>query len=160
MKRAYEIVNQLVDIIGYIDITWDEDGNSERYLYTRKTPTIMAGSRFKYLSPKIKFGYKELVDAIAEAIDKSEKLDGATIVDEKETQLVEILNYDAIRAEAQELWTKMTEANEENGPRILVKAEAIFGRPIRLSEITEQQTDLFNLVLLEMKELAAAQGII
>ena len=26
-KRAYEIVNQLVDIIGYIDVTWDENGN-------------------------------------------------------------------------------------------------------------------------------------
>lgn len=159
-KRAYEIVNQLVDIIGYIDITWDEDGNSERYLYTRKTPTVMAGSRFKYLAPKIKFGYNELVDAIAEAIDKAEKLDGAVIVDKKVEKAIEVLNYDVIRAEAQELWGKMVEANEENGPRILGKAEVIFGRPIRLSEITEQQTDLFNLVLLEMRELASAQGII
>lgn len=155
-KRAYEIVNQLVDIIGYIDIVWDEDGNSERYLYTRKTPTIMAGSRFKHLAPKIKFGYKELVDAIADAIDKAEKLDGAVVVDKKEEQVTEILDYEKIRQEAQELWAKLVSENEENGTRILGRAEAIFGRPIRLSEITEQQVDLFNLVLLEMKDLANA----
>ena len=40
----------------------------------------MAGSRFKYLAPKIKFGYQELVDAIAEAIEKSEKIDGAKVI--------------------------------------------------------------------------------
>ena len=45
-KRAYEIVNQLVDIIGYIDVVYDDDGSSKRILCTRSTPTVMAGSRF------------------------------------------------------------------------------------------------------------------
>lgn len=45
-KRAYAIANQIVDIIGYISIDYDDEGNSERWLYTRKTPRIMAGSRF------------------------------------------------------------------------------------------------------------------
>ena len=106
-KRAYEIVNQLVDIIGYIDITWDEEGNSERWLYTRKTPTIMAGSRFKYLAPKIKFGYNELVEAIGEAIDKAEKLDGAVVVDTTQQVIEEKLDYNAIRAEAADLWKQL-----------------------------------------------------
>lgn len=155
MKRAYDIVNQLVDIIGYIDVTWDEDGNSERWLYTRKTPTIMAGSRFKYLAPKIKFGYQELVDAIADAIEKSEKLDGAVVVDSDDlvTNESEILSYDAIRAEAQELWTKLIAQNEENAVRILKKVEMIFGRQMKLSEITEDQVDLYNLVVIEMREM-------
>lgn len=154
-KRAYDIVNQLVDIIGYIDVTWDEDGNSERWLYTRKTPTIMAGSRFKYLSPKIKFGYQELVDAIADAIEKSEKLDGAVVVDSEELVAAEneILSYDAIRAEALELWTRLIAQNEENATRILKKVEMIFGRQMKLSEITEDQVDLYNLVVLEMREM-------
>lgn len=154
-KRAYDIVNQLVDIIGYIDVTWDEDGNSERWLYTRKTPTIMAGSRFKYLSPKIKFGYQELVDAIADAIEKSEKLDGAVVVDSEELVAAEneILSYDAVRAEALELWTKLIAQNEENATRILKKVEMIFGRQMKLSEITEDQVDLYNLVVLEMREM-------
>lgn len=154
-KRAYDIVNQLVDIIGYIDVTWDEDGNSERWLYTRKTPTIMAGSRFKYLSPKIKFGYQELVDAIADAIEKSEKLDGAVVVDSEEFVATEneMLSYDTVRAEALELWTQLIAQNEENAVRILKKVEMIFGRQMKLSEITEDQVDLYNLVVIEMREM-------
>ena len=152
-KRAYEIVNQLVDIIGYIDITWDEEGNSERWLYTRKTPTIMAGSRFKYLAPKIKFGYNELVAAIGEAIDKAEKLDGAVVVDTTQQVIEEKLDYNAIRAEAADLWKRLVEKDTENAGRILKKVEMVFGRPMNLSEITEDQVDLFNLVLLDMKEM-------
>lgn len=152
-KRAYEIVNQLVDIIGYIDITWDEEGNSERWLYTRKTPTIMAGSRFKYLAPKIKFGYNELVEAIGEAIDKAEKLDGAVVVDTTQQVIEEKLDYNAIRAEAAELWKRLVEKDTENAGRILKKVEMIFGRPMKLSEITEDQVDLFNLAVLDMREM-------
>jgi hypothetical protein len=152
-KRAYEIVNQLVDIIGYIDMTWDEEGNSERWLYTRKTPTVMAGSRFKYLAPKIKFGYNELVSAISDAIDKSEKLDGAVVVDTIEQVIEEKLDYKAIREEASMLWRTLVEKDPENAPIILKKVEMIFGRPMKLSEITEDQVDLFNLVVLDMKDM-------
>lgn len=152
-KRAYEIVNQLVDIIGYIDVTWDEEGNSERWLYTRKTPTVMAGSRFKYLAPKIKFGYQELVDAISEAIDKSEKLDGATVVETSELIMEEALDYKKIRERASSLWADLVDRDEDNAAVILKKVEMIFGRQIKLSEITEDQVDLFNLVVLEMEDM-------
>ena len=152
-KRAYEIVNQLVDIIGYIDVTWDEEGNSERWLYTRKTPTVMAGSRFKYLAPKIKFGYQELVDAISDAIDKSEKLDGATVVETSELIMEEALDYKKIRERASSLWADLVGRDEDNAAVILKKVEMIFGRQIKLSEITEDQVDLFNLVVLEMEDM-------
>ena len=152
-KRAYEIVNQLVDIIGYIDVTWDEEGNSERWLYTRKTPTVMAGSRFKYLAPKIKFGYQELVDAISDAIDQSEKLDGAKVVETSELIMEEALDYKKIRERASALWADLVERDEDNAAVILKKVEMIFGRQIKLSEITEDQVDLFNLVVLEMEDM-------
>ena len=152
-KRAYEIVNQLVDIIGYIDVTWDEEGNSERWLYTRKTPTVMAGSRFKYLAPKIKFGYQELVDAISDAIDQSEKLDGATVVETSELIMEEALDYKKIRERASSLWANLVDRDEDNAAVILKKVEMIFGRQIKLSEITEDQVDLFNLVVLEMEDM-------
>lgn len=157
-KRCYPICNRIVDIIGYIGIDWDENGNSERWFYTRKTPTIMAGSRFKYLAPKIKFGYNELVNAISDAIEKSEKLDGATVVDKVETASVEVLDYKTLRAEAAELWSQLVtpdEAGEEMARRIMKRIEMIFGRQMKLSEITEDQTDLYNLVVLDMKDLAA-----
>ena len=156
-KRARDIVNQLVDIIGYIGAEWDTEGNSQRYLYTRQTPTIMAGSRYKYLDPKIKFGYNELVSAVANAIDKAEKLDGAIVVDEVVQTVVEKLNYEEVRGKAFDLWVKLVgegeSADAEMAQRILKKVEMIFGRPIKLSEITEDQVDLFNLVVLEMEDM-------
>ena len=152
-KRAYEVCNRLVDIIGYIQVEWNDDGTSERWLYTRRTPTVMAGSRFKYLQPKIKFGYDELVKAISEAIEKQEELDGAEIVDKIEKVEESELSYSEIRERASELWTKLVEKDAENAQVILKKVEMIFGRKIKLSEITEDQKDLFNLVLLEMEEM-------
>ncbi len=152
-KRCYEVVNQIVDIIGYISTEWDDDGNSVRWLYTRQTPTVMAGSRFKYLAPKIKLGYDELVKAINEAIDKQRDVDGATVVDKVETKVEEQLDYEAIRKEASELWSELVQKDTANADIILKKVEMIFGRKIKLSEITEDQVDLFNLVLIDMRDM-------
>jgi hypothetical protein len=153
-KRAYAIVNQLVDIIGYIAVTWNEKGESERWLYTRKTPTIMAGSRFPHLAEKIKFGYAELTEALNDAIDKAEALDGATVVDKSIPVMDTKLNYDDIRKEASELWTKLVTADENNAKIILKKVEMNFNRKMKLSEITENQVEPFYSVLLEMREMA------
>ena len=152
-KRCYEVVNQIVDIIGYIATEWDEDGNSHRWLYTRQTPTVMAGSRFPYLAPKIKLGYDELVEAINEAIDKQRDLDGATVVDKLETKVEEELNFEEIREEAQQIWAKLVNADPANAERVLKKVEMIFGRKLKLSEITEDQKEPFFLVLLEMRDM-------
>ena len=152
-KRCYEVVNQIVDIIGYISTEWDDVGNSTRWLYTRQTPTVMAGSRFKYLAPKIKLGYDELVAAINEAIDKQRDVDGATVVDKIETKVEEQLDFNTIRNEASQLWAELVKEDTANADIILKKVEMIFGRKIKLSEITEDQVDLFNLVLLDMKDM-------
>ena len=152
-KRCYEVVNQIVDIIGYIATEWDDDGNSYRWLYTRQTPTVMAGSRFPYLAPKIKLGYDELVAAINEAIDKQRELDGATVVDKLEQKVEEPLNFAEERAEAQRLWGNLVGSNPANADTILKKVEMIFGRKIKLSEITEDQVDLMHLVVLEMRDM-------
>ena len=152
-KRCYEVVNQIVDIIGYIATEWDEDGNSHRWLYTRQTPTVMAGSRFPYLAPKIKLGYDELVQAINEAIDKQRDIDGATVVDKVERKQEEELNFDEIRDEAAKLWATLVTADPANAERILKKVEMIFGRKLKLSEITEDQKEPFFLVLLEMRDM-------
>ena len=152
-KRAYDIVNHLVDIIGYIDVTWDEQGNSERWLYTRKTPTIMAGSRFPYLAPKIKFGYRELAEAINDAIDKQQKEDGAVVVDKVEVKQKEILDFKKVRERARELWTALVEKNADNADIILKKIEMVFGHRMKMSEVTEDQVDLLNLVVLDMEDM-------
>ena len=150
-KRAAEICNGIVDIIGYIGNEY-ENGENVRYLYTRETPTLFAGSRFKYLQPKIKFGY-EMVAAIADAIDKAEKLDGAEVVDKLETNTEQSLNYTEVRAEAERLWHELIQKDENNAAIILKKVEMTFGQRLKLSEITEDQVDLLFLVVLEMREM-------
>lgn len=152
-KRAYDIVNQLVDIIGYIDITWDEDGNAERWLYTRKTPTVMAGSRFKYLAPKIPFGYDELTKAIGEAIDREAAENNTMVIDHHiETPVIE-RSFEEIREEARILWDNLIKKDTANAEKIGEIIQEIFGRPVKLSEITKEQKDLFELVVVAMKEL-------
>ena len=152
-KRCYEVVNQIVDIIGYIATEWDDDGNSHRWLYTRQTPTVMAGSRFPYLAPKIKLGYQELVDAINEAIDKQRDIDGATVVDKIEKKQEEELSFSEIREEASKIWAKLVNEDAANAEKILKKVEMIFGRKLKLSEITEDQKEPFFLVLLQMRDM-------
>lgn len=153
-KRASEICNGLVDIIGYIGGEYDADKNFTRYLYTRETPTLFAGSRFKYLAPKIKFGYQELVDAIAEAIDMAEKHDGVKVVDNAElTAIGERLDFATVRAEAQDLWQKLTQKNPDNASVILKKIEMTMGHRMKLSEFTEDQCDLMYLVVLDMRDM-------
>lgn len=158
-SRAADVVNRLVDIIAYIDVDYDENGQAIRRFITRRTPTIMAGSRLPYLDPVIPFSYESLVDAIGRAIDKQQEMDGVQVVDTAVAQTVDKLDYNAIREEARALWTTLVgsgeDINEEMARRIQKRIEMIFGRTIKLSEITEDQVDLFNLVLLDMRELAA-----
>ena len=151
-NRCLKIVNGLVDIIGVITQTWDEHGESHRWIQTRSTPTIVAGSRYKYLAPRIPFGYNEFLEALGQAIDKEQE-NGAVVTDTAPIDTFEKLDYKAIRAEASELWTVLVEKDPENAPVILKKVEIIFGRPMKLSEITEDQVDLFNLVVLDMRDM-------
>jgi len=157
-KRAYEVCNGIVDIIGYIGNEW-VNGEQHRWLYTRETPTLFAGSRFKHLAPKIPFSYQNLVNAIGEAIDKAEQIDGAKVIEHAVTREVEVLNFNEIRAEAESLWKQLLakgqtdEEKQDIAKAISKKIEMVFGRTMRLSEITEDQVDLFNLVVLDMRDM-------
>lgn len=151
-NRCLKIVNGLVDIIGVITQSWNEKGESERWIQTRATPTITAGSRFRYLEPKIRFGYQEFVDALARAIEAEEK-HGAVVVETTEKNTEEKVDFNTLRKEAQELWTELVGKDEENAVIILKKIEIIMGRKMKLSEFTEDQADLMALVVAEMREM-------
>lgn len=151
-NRCLKIVNGLVDIIGVITQSWNEKGESERWIQTRATPTITAGSRFRYLEPKIRFGYQEFVDALARAIEAEEQ-HGAVVVETTEKNTEEKIDFNSLRKEAQELWTELVGKDEENAVVILKKIEIIMGRKMKLSEFTEDQADLMALVVAEMREM-------
>ena len=157
-ERAQDIVNALVDIIGYIDVRFiDDKGNTERTLITRRTPTIVAGSRLRFLAPRIPFGYNELVNAIAEAIEE-ESNHGATVVDKSQKQEVIIKRpFKETVDEAQKLWESIVgvgeNANSEKAQEIIDKVEEIFGTQMRLSEIPEAKQDLFEILIEEMRHM-------
>ena len=156
-ERAQDIVNALVDIIGYIQVDWKETNDgpvAERTLITRGTPSVVAGSRLKYLSAQIPFGYRELTDAIGDAIEKQQNLDGAVVTDKDTTQTVIAKRpFEETVNEARSHWERIVNQNESNAELIMAKVENIFGQPIRLSEITEAQQDLFEILIDELRAM-------
>lgn len=158
-SNAYTIINSIVDIIGYLQVQMNPDGTSERYLYTRSTPTIFAGSRYQYLAPKIKFGYKELVDAIGDAIDKAVELDGAEVTDHTEIAQIKDRPFTEVMAEAKEIWVKYLElGGEENKDQHLMIMKDIikkvFGsEDFKISQAVPSQSSLVEYFIDEVKQL-------
>lgn len=150
-KRCLPIVNSLVDVIGVIQQTWDDQGNSQRWLLTKATPTITAGSRWAHLDAKIPFGYQSLEAAIARAIE-AEANAGASVVSEKPTAEKNRPFKETVE-EGRALWNQLVALDPNNSEKIMKIVSDIFGKTIRLSEITEEQQDLFELVILGMKNL-------
>ena len=159
-NMAYTIINSIVDIIGYLQVQMNADGTSERYLYTRATPTVFAGSRYQYLAPKIKFGYNELVDAIGDAIDTAVERDGAQVTDHTEIVQVKARPFQEVMDEAKQVWTSYLDAaanDEEKNNRFLIMKDIIrkiFGtEDFKLSQAVPSQSELVELFISEIKDL-------
>ena len=157
---ATDIINGIVDIIGYLQVQMNPDGTSERYLYTRSTPTIFAGSRYQYLAPKINFGYQELVDAIGDAIDMAVEKDGAQVTDHTEMAQIKDRPFQEIMEEAKQVWTNYlskatSEEDKEHRLRVMKDiVKRVFGNEeFKLSNAVMSQSDLVEVFIVEMKEL-------
>ena len=159
-NQCYTIINSIVDIIGYIQVQMNTDGTSERYLYTRSTPTVFAGSRYQYLAPKIKFGYKELVNAIGDAIDKAVEYDGAEVTDQTVIAQIKDRPFTEIMDEAKEIWVNyLAQASneEEKEQHLNIMKDIIkkvFGtEEFKLSSAVPSQADLVELFISEVKDI-------
>ena len=136
------------------------DGSSERYLYTRSTPYVFAGSRYQYLAPKIKFGYQELVDAIGDAIDKAVELDGAQVTDHTEIAQVKDRPFQEVMADARAIWGQyldMAANDEEKDQHLMIMKDIIkkvFGaEDFKLSQAVPSQSSLVEYFIDEVKQL-------
>ena len=153
-KTGMNIVNRLVDVIAYLSVEFDEHGNGSRFLYTRQTPYVFAGSRYKYLAEKIPFGYQELVDAIADAIQKAIVQDGAEVTDHTAIAPQKQQPFEELFTEAKDMWVKLTaNDNVDNAQAILAIVKKHLGRDAKISEITASQQDILELIILDMKEM-------
>ena len=163
-STALNIISAQVDLICYLKTNMLENGDTERFLYTRATPRIFAGARYKYIAPKIPFGdngYQELVNAIGDAIDKAAAQDGAEVSDTQVKDTITIRTFSDVMNEAKDIWKQLVEkaqsmpeeeadtfANRMNG---IVKKT--FGRDMKLSQATDAQQDLVELCIDELKSL-------
>ena len=158
-NQCYTIINSIVDIIGYLQVQMNPDGTSERFLYTRSTPTIFAGSRYQYLAPKIKLGYQELVDAIGDAIDMAVEKDGAEVTDHTEIAQIKDRPFQEVMAEAKEVWVKYLEtgnADEKDQHLMIMKdiIKRVFGsEDFKLSQAVPSQSSLVEYFIDEVKQL-------
>lgn len=158
-KNVYTVANAICDLIAYINVEFDKDGKSHRYLYTRQTPTIFAGSRWKYLAPKVEFGYKELVNAIEDAIEKQKDLDGAVVTDKQDFIVEEKRPFKDVMEEAKNIWISYLDGaatDEEKESRLNILNDIItktFGRQVKLSQALPSQQDLVELFIQEAKDL-------
>lgn len=159
-NQCYTIINSIVDIIGYLQVQMNTDGTSERFLYTRSTPTIFAGSRYQYLAPKIKFGYQELVDAIGDAIDTAVEKDGAEVTDHTEIAQIKTRPFQEIMNEAKAVGSAYmdsatTEEEKEQHFNVIKDIiRRVFGsEDFKISSAVPSQADLVELFIDEVKEM-------
>lgn len=156
-NACYQICNRMVDIIAYVGVEYDvKTGESHRYLYTRGTPTIFAGSRYKYLKPRIELGYQNLVNAVAEAMEKEATETGTAIADTASSYGLQSdeRSFSDVMNEAKELWNKIiTKYGDEGRNKIGESITKVFGRDVQLSKATPEQKDLVLLVIDDFKEI-------
>lgn len=159
-NQCYTIINSIVDIIGYLQVQMNPDGTTKRYLYTRSTPTIFAGSRYQHLASKIKFGYQELVDAIGDAIDQAVEKDGAEVTDHTEFAQVKDRPFQEVMADAKDVWMKYLDGakdGDEKDQRLNIMRDVIkriFGsEDFKISAAVPSQSPLVEYFVDEIKQL-------
>lgn len=151
------IVNKLVDFIIYIGIEYadNEDTTGTRYMYFKGNKYIKAGSRFKYIPNKVKFGYQELVDAVNDAIDKQVGSNGETIERNENFYQSEERPFSDVMNEAKEIWDKIL--NKDDSDQTVEEMSKIieknFGTRILLSQTTPSQQESLELTVSDLNDL-------
>lgn len=160
-KRSNNIVARMADIIGYSRAVTDSEGNDKTLLFMRGTPRFEAGSRFKYTPDYIEFTYDNLVNAIADAIDKQAQEDGKDLfTDKRENNYIDTsshLDFDELMGEFNNLITKFSE-NEEKmatyyAPRITQVIDTYLGKGKKVNEMNRDQVEQLALIIDDLKSL-------
>lgn len=154
-KKADNIVSRMSDIIGYSRTVDTEEGTKVR-LYMRGTTRFEAGSRWKHTPDFIEFTYDNLVNAIAEAIEKQENEDGVQAVKEHVNVYKETTNYDfeQVMAEVTDLCKELM-SKGDNTSKITKIVDKHLGKGKKVSQATEDQVDIVVLILDDLKDLIA-----
>lgn len=162
--RPRGIVTGMADIIGYAEGV-EVNGEAKTVLHLRDTPRFEAGSRWKYMSPVIKFDYQSLVEDYAQAVEKEAEDKGVSIVSNEDR----VNNYEKrneksfsdIKAEidhtiAELMKDKSSEEQAVQAEVIKKVVESHLGKSKMIKDATEDQRDHIELVLLDLQDLKAS----
>ena len=149
-STAYnEIVKNMVDMMGYIDVN-----QGERQLVLRSADdSIDCKCRFKYMEPVIPFSYQNLVNALNRAIDKEASETNNMYVTTEREIVSEVVDcdYDALMTEFQDLVGQLMSRGTTNGPKITAIVEKYLGKGKKVSDSTPEQAEFIYLIVSDIK---------
>ena len=160
-KRGLKVLARLVDVIAYSTSETDENGNVNMVLYLRGSKELEAGSRNKYMSAKIPFTYKALLEDMQQAIDRLEKEDGAVVTDKP----IEVYKDQSEVADFKETVSaigKIAKALNDQG--MMDKYQAITNKHLGKGKLVRDcdatQIDLLMLILDDLNDLVKEEGLL
>jgi hypothetical protein len=154
-NRGRLICERTCDIIGYSCVVNTEDGPKTK-LFLRETPRYVAGSRFKYMPSEIDFNYENLVNAIADAIDKQATETGGEYITDKATQVVTQdieYDFDGLMKTIQETIGELMSANQSNAVKITAVIDKYLGKGKKVSDCTPDQAEMMDLIVHDLEKM-------
>lgn len=167
--RGFQVISRLVDVCAYASYENDEDKNNQvnSMLTLRGSKNLEAGSRNKYMSDKIPFTYQALCDDMAQAIDRLEHEDGATISDAP-TQMYqdvsEKVDFKKVKTEIGKIAKKLNEIDKESEEAVHVPeykkiVENYLGKNRLVKDCEESQADMLALILEDLEAYVKENNI-
>jgi len=149
-----KIVNRFVDIMGYARIVQVPEVGEKTYLYMRATIRFEAGSRFPFTPPYIEFGYKNLVDSIADAIEKQAAEDPESVVDYQiKSPIVEEKTWEDVLEDFNKIAKTLMEKDKKNKDKIARVVERHIGKGRKVNELDANNKDIVELINEELEEI-------
>lgn len=154
--KARLVCERTCDIIGYSRQVNTEEGVKTK-LFMRGTPRFVAGSRFRFTPDVIDFTYDNLVQAIADAIDKEEQMSGSTYITDAPMSREHLdepaYDFGALMDEFQTLVGNIMSKSPAMAPKITAIIDKHLGKGKKVNDCTPEQAPQIDLILFDLKRL-------
>ena len=145
------VIAGMADIYGYAH----QKAAGEMSVLTLRDASgmIECGCRFKYIPTEIVMSYKNLIDALNEAIDKeAAETAGQFVTNERIVAPAAVTyDYEALMAEFQDLVGTLMSKGTTNGPKITAIVEKYLGKGKKVSDTTPEQAEFVSLIVADIK---------
>ena len=145
------VIAGMADIYGYAH----QKAAGEMSVLTLRdsSGTIECGCRFKYMPTEIVMNYKNLVNALNEAIDKeAAETAGQFVTSERIVAPSAVTyDYDALMTEFQDLVGQLMSKGTTNGPKITAIVERYLGKGKKVGDTTPEQAEFISLIVADIK---------